>query len=147
MDGSDKAFPATFSCLGGHNYVRGERKGAKQRLKPTLIRSDSVGRKRPFSTGLFSGWVLLGLFLVVSLVNFIVFTLVREADGVNEYCCAAVENRLETLGFMRSPQATGASRVTNPLPSGWVALDSAESRPSYVRGVALRREPPKPQQA
>ena len=36
---------------------------------------------------------------------------------------------------------------TNPRPSELVALGSAESRQSYVRGVALSREPPKLQQA
>ena len=35
---------------------------------------------------------------------------------------------------------------TNPRPSEVVALDLAESRQSYVRGVALSREPPKIQQ-
>ena len=36
---------------------------------------------------------------------------------------------------------------TNPRPSELVALGLAESRQSYVRGVALSREPPKLQQA
>ena len=36
---------------------------------------------------------------------------------------------------------------TNPCPSELVAVGLAESRQSYVRGVALSREPPKLQQA
>ena len=40
-----------------------------------------------------------------------------------------------------------ASRATNLRPGGLVALGLAESRQSYVRGVALSREPPKLQQA
>ena len=58
------------------------------------------------------------------------------------------ENRLEALCFVRSPRATRASRATNPRLSGLLAaLDLAESRQNYVRGVALSREQPKLQQA
>ena len=60
---------------------------------------------------------------------------------------AAVENRLAALGFARSSRATRASREAKLRPSGLVALGIAESRQSYVRGVALSREPPKLQQA
>ena len=59
----------------------------------------------------------------------------------------AVENRLAAPRFARSSQATRASRATNPRPSGLVALGLAESRQSYVRGVALSRQPLKLQQA
>ena len=44
-------------------------------------------------------------------------------------------------------RATRASRLANPRPSGLVSLDFAESHESYVRGVALIREPPKLDQA
>ena len=66
-------------------------------------------------------------------------------EGVLPYCCMAVENRLAALRSARSTRATGASRATNPRPSGLVAL--AESRQSYVCGVALSRETPKLHQA
>ena len=59
----------------------------------------------------------------------------------------AVENRLAALCFARSSRATCASRATNFRPRGLVALGLAESRQSYVRGVALSPEPPKLQQA
>ena len=58
----------------------------------------------------------------------------------------ALETRLAALCFARSLRATRASRATNLRPSVLVALDLAESRQSYVRGVALSREPSKLQQ-
>ena len=65
-----------------------------------------------------------------------------EAVGVREYCCTAVEIgwQLCASRFLREPGSA------NPRPSELVALGVAESRQSYVRGVALSREPPKPQQ-
>ena len=79
----------------------------------------------------------LDLCLIVSRVDFILLVLFLEAFGVREYRCMAIESRLEALCFVRSPRATRASRVTNPRPSGLMALDLAESRQSYVRGVAI----------
>ena len=90
-------------------------------------------------------WILLGLHLLVSRVDFIVFVLFLETVGVREYCCMAVESMLEAPA--RFPRATRASLATNPCPSGLVGLDMVESRQSYVRGVALSGEPPKLQQA
>ena len=55
------------------------------------IQSDSVGRKRPFSIGLFFDWIILGLLFIVSRVDFIVVVLFLEAIGVSEYCCRAAE--------------------------------------------------------
>ena len=52
------------------------------------------------------------------------------------YCCMAVENRLAALCFARSPRATRALRATNPRQTGWWRWISAESRQSYVCGVA-----------
>ena len=66
---------------------------------------------------------------------------------MREYCCMAVEHRLAALWFARSSRATRASRATNLRSSGMVAFGLAESRHSFVRGVALSREPPKLQQA
>ena len=91
--------------------------------------------------------ILLVLLLIVSRVDFIVFVLLLEAVGVRGYCCMAIENRLAALCFGCSSRATRASRATNLRPSGLVALGLAESRQSYVRGVALSREPPNLQQA
>ena len=116
-------------------------------LRPFLTQSDSASRKRPFSTGLFSDWILLVLLLIGSRVDFIVFVLFLEAVGVREYCCMAVESRLAALCFAGSSRATRASRATNLRPSGLVALSLAERRQSYIRGVTLSREPPKLQQA
>ena len=111
------------------------------------MQSGSASRKRPFSTGLFFDWILLVPLLIVSRVDDIVFVLFLEAVCVREYCCMAVENRLAALCFARSSRAKRASRATNVRPSGLVALGLAESHQSYVRGVALSREPPKLQQA
>ena len=116
-------------------------------LRPFLIQSNSASRKRPFSTGHFFEWVLLVVLLIVSRVDFIVFVLFLEAVGVREHCCMAVENRLAALCFARSSRETRASRATNLRPSGLVALGLAESRQSYVCGVALSRKLPKLQQA
>ena len=115
-------------------------------LRPFLIQSDSASRKRPFSTGLYFGWILLFLLIVIR-VDFIVFELFLEAVGVREYCCMALETRLAALRFARSSRATRASRATNLRPTGLVALGFAESCQRYVRGDALSREPPKLQQA
>ena len=84
---------------------------------------------------------------MASRIDFIVFVLFLEAVGVREYCCMALENRLAALCFARSSRATRASQATNLRPSGFVSLGLAESRQSYVRGVALSQEPPKLQQA
>ena len=81
--------------------------------------------------GFFSNWALLGILVIVSLVDFIVFVLFLEAVGVRENFRMAIENRLEALCFVRSPQATRAPRATSPPPSGLVALQSAESRGCY----------------
>ena len=116
-------------------------------LRLFLLQSDSASRKSLFSTGLFFDWILLVLLLIVIGVDFIVFVLFLEAVGGREYCCMAIENRLVALCFARSSRATRASRATNLRPSGLVALGLAESRQSYVRDVALSREPPKLQQA
>ena len=114
--------------------------------RPVLTQSDSVSRQRPLSTGMFFDWNLQVL-LIVSQVDFIVFVLFLEAVRVRGHCCMPVENRLPAQCFARSPRATRASRATKPRPSALVALDLAESRQSYGRGVALSREPPKLQQA
>ena len=82
---------------------------------------------------------LLVVLLIVSRVDFIVFMLLLEAVGVREYCCMAVENRLEVLCFGRSSRATRASSAANLRPRGLVALGLDESRQSYVCGVALSR--------
>ena len=55
------------------------------------MQSHSASRKRPFSTGRFSDWILLVLLLIASRVHFIVFVLFLEAVGVREYCCTAGE--------------------------------------------------------
>ena len=96
------------------------------------------------TTALFD-WIFLVL-LIISRVDVMVFVLL-ETVGVRECCCMAVKNRLAALCFARSSRAKRASRATNLRPSGLVALGSAESRQSYVRGVALSREPPKVLQA
>ena len=66
-----------------------------------------------------------------------------EAVRVRAYCCTAVEVgwQLCSSRFLREP------RLGEPSSQRVVALGLAESRQSYVRGVALSREPPKLQQA
>ena len=62
---------------------------------------------------------------------------------MREYCCTVGE-----IGWQLCARAVSASNgSTNLGPSELVALGLAESRQSYVRGVALSREPPKLQQA
>ena len=114
-------------------------------LRPFLImQSDSASRKRPFSTGLCFDWILLVLLLIASRVDFIVVVVFLEGVGVREYCCTASTSAKSVASFV--PRAFFASNgSTNPRPSE-LALGLAESRQSYVRGVALSREPPKLQQ-
>ena len=76
--------------------------------------------------------------------GFIVFVIFLEVVGVREYCCTAVEIGWQ-LCASRAFSASNGS--TNPRRSELVAFGLAESRQSYVRGVALSREPPKLQQA
>ena len=113
-------------------------------LRPFLIQSDYASRKRRFWTGFFLDWNLLILLLIVSRVDFIVFVLFLEAVGMREYCCTAVEIgwQLFASRFLRE-QRLGEPSSQREL----VALGLAESRQSYVRGVAVSREPPKLQQA
>ena len=57
----------------------------------------------------------------------------------------AVESR---FGALRHAFSTNACCTRDePRPRGLVAFDLAERRQSYVRGVAVSREPPKLQQA
>ena len=56
------------------------------------MQSDSVSRKRPPSTGLIFDWINLGLLLILSRVDFIVFVLFVKAVGVRKYCRMVVEN-------------------------------------------------------
>ena len=93
---------------------------------------DPVSRNRPFrldlkSTGFF--WASSyrpGRPLIVRLVDFKVSVLVLEAVGAREYCCMAVENRLEALCSVRAPRATRDERP-----------------PKRVGGVGLSQKPPK----
>ena len=106
------------------------------------MQSDSASRKRPFSTGFFFDWILLVLLLIVSRVDFIVFVLLLEAVGVREYCCTAVDIGWQLCAslFLRE------QRLGEPSSQRVVGLGLADSRQSYVRGVAFSREPPKLQQ-
>ena len=70
--------------------AQGGGKTGTQTLRPILILKDSVSRKRLFSTGLFFDWIILGLLLNVSRVDFTASVLVLGAVGVRECCCTAV---------------------------------------------------------
>ena len=85
-------------------------------LKPFLMQSDSASRKRPFSTGLFLGWILLSLLLIVGQVDFIVLVLFLEAVGVREHCCTAVEIGWQLLCFALCPRATARRTL---VPASW----------------------------
>ena len=73
----------------------------------------------------------MGLLVDIGQVDFIACVLFLKAVGMREYCCMAIESRVEALCFVRSPRATCASRSTMLGPSALVALDMAESRQSY----------------
>ena len=99
---------------------------------------------RQSKTAVFD-WILLVL-LIVSRVDFVVFVLFLEAVGVREYCCTAVWQ--SKIGWQLC-----ASRVLRE--QRVLALDEPSSQrvggfgliaESYLRGVALSREPPKLQQ-
>ena len=111
-------------------------------IMPFLMQSDSASRKRSFSTGLFFDWILLVLLLIVSRVDFIVFVLFLEAVGVRSTAVQQSKSVGSSV-FRAFPASNGSA---NPRPSQLVALRLAESRQSYVRRVALSREPPKQQQ-
>ena len=113
------------------------------RTRPFLIQSDSASRKRPLSTRLFFDWNLLVLLIIVSRVDFIVFVIFLEAVSVRS--TAVQQAKSVGSSVLRAFSASNGS--TNPRPSELVALGLAESRQSYVRGVALSQEPPKLQQA
>ena len=110
------------------------------------MQSDSASRKRPFSTGLFFDWILLVLLLIVSRADFIVFVLFLEAVVVGEYCWSTAVQQSKSVGSSVLRAFSASNGSTNRRPSELVALGLAESRQSYVRGVALSREPPKLQQ-
>ena len=105
---------------------RNSKKGYTRIIRPCLTQSDSARRKRPFSTGLFSDWILLVLLLIVSKGDFIVFVLFLDAVCVREYCCTAVEIgwQLCASGFLCEQR-----------------LDEPSSQ--RVGGFGLRRKPPK----
>ena len=102
--------------------------------RPFLLQSDSASRKRPCSTGLFFNWILLDLLFIVSRVDFIVFVLFLEAVGVRG-STAVQQSKSVGSSVLRAFSASNGS--ANPRPSELVALGLAESRQSYVRGVAL----------
>ena len=95
-------------------------------LRPFITRSDSASQKRPFSTGLFSDWIILVLLLTVGRVDFIAFVLFLEAVGVREYWCTAGEIgwQLCASRFLRE------QRLDEPLSQ-------------RVGGFGLSRKPPK----
>ena len=113
---------------------------AHRRLRPFLTQSDSASRKWPFSTELFWSYYQ-------SRVNFIVFVLFLEAVGVREYyCCTAVwQSKIgRQLCASRVPRKQRVLRARRTLvQAGWWRWTLAESRQSYVCGVALSLEPPK----
>ena len=112
-------------------------------VRPFLMQSDSASRKRPFLTGLYFDWILLVLLLIVSRVDFIVFVLFLEAVGVRGYCCTAGE-----IGWqLCASRCLREQWLDEPSFQRVGALGLAKNRQSYVRGVALSREPPKLQQA
>ena len=91
-----------------------------------------------FSTGFFWSFFLSSVELLL-----LAFELFLEAVGVREYR-AVQQAKSVGSSVLRAVSASNGS--TNLRPSELVALGSAESRQSYVRGVALSREPPKLQQ-
>ena len=96
-------------------------------LLPSRIRSS---RKRPFTTGLFLDWIVLGLLLIVSRVDFVVFVLFLESgwcEGVLLY------GRRKSVGsaVLRAFFASNAC----------FARDEPSSK--RVGGVGLSRKPPK----
>ena len=62
---------------------------------------------------------------------------------MRQYCCVAVENRLAALCFarLREQRVLALDEPSSQRVGGFGLI--AESRQSYVRGVALSREPPK----
>ena len=72
-------------------------------------------------------------------VDVIVFVLFLEAVGVREYCCTAVEigRQLCASRFLCE------QRLREPSSHQVGGFELSRSRLSYVRGVALSREPPK----
>ena len=89
---------------------------------------------------------ILLVFLIVSRVDFTVFVLLLSRGGwCEEVLLYSWRNRSVALSVLRAVSASNGS--TNFRPSELVALGLAESRQSYVRGVARSRKPPKLQQA
>ena len=86
---------------------------------------------------------IFAMIVGLSRVDFLVFVLFLEAVGVREYCCTAGE-----IGWqLCASRCLREQRLDEPSSQRVGPLGLAESRQSYVRGVALGREPPKLQQA
>ena len=106
------------------------------------MQSDSPSRNRPISTELFFDWTLLVLILIVSRVDFIFFMHFLEAVDVKEYCSTAGE-----IGWqLCASRCLREQRLDEPSSQRVGGFGLAESRQSYVRGVAISGEPPKLQQ-
>ena len=117
----------------------------KWTFRPFLTQSDSASRNLPFSTGIFFHWILLVL-LIVSRVDFIVFVLFfLEAIGVKEYYCMALETRLAALVLRAFLASNACFTRDQPLSKRVGGVGLSRKPQSYVRGVALSREPPKQQ--
>ena len=111
------------------------------------MQSDSASRKRPFSTGLFIDWTFFRLdssgpsYRQSS--RFYIFRALPRGGWCEGVLLYSSRNRLAVLCFALSPRATARRTL---VPASWWLWAFSRSRQSYVRGVALSREPPKLQQ-
>ena len=108
------------------SYAGGFRQSKTALFDWTFLRLDSSGPSSYRQSSLFH-----------------VFVLVVEAVGVREYCCRLQQWKSAGSSVLRAFSASNGWANPRPL---LVALGLAESRQSYVRGVALSRERPKLQQ-
>ena len=107
------------------------------------MRSDSASRKRPFSTGRFFPLEFSGPSSYRQSSRFYSFCALPGGGWCEGVLLYSIRNRLAALCFALSPRATARQTL---VPAIWWLRALAESRQSYVRGVALSRELPKPQQ-
>ena len=101
-------------------------------LRPFLTQSDSASRKRPFSTGHFSDWILPVLFLIVS----------RQSSRFYSFCALPKGGGCEGVLLYGSRKSVGSS-VPRAFPASNACFARDELSSKRVGADGLSQKPPK----